>query len=301
MRRILTLLLMLAFPASVFFYPPLFKVLVGGFLFVGVGIAGLVLLLVIGALLWRKFSPASFKKSGITIADQTSIAFVGSPGVGSRLRFGDKTSFINVEWSGTDYAVIILVTGFFGPGIVLFYLFQPEKFTPNIPLPIVAAVVGLVGLAFYSFVRQLYTYFWARPSLRISPSQIEFLHGPKVVKTVDRHQIKALVTRIHTYCDSDGDNHPNYVLVAALSTGEEERLCISCDKQQSDALLAAVGRRMRVATETAPEPTQKEMDQDVSAEVKALKQSGKMIQAIKLVRAQRKIGLKEAKDYVESL
>jgi len=243
LRRVLGLLLLLAFPASVFISPTLFKVLAGSLLFAGLGVAASILVLVAGSLVWRRLFPVFFKKSGITIQDRPNLGYVGSEGLGSRLRIEDRWEAICVEWSRTDYAVVILVTGFFGPGIVLLYMLQRKKFNP-MPLPVAVGVATLVGLAFYCFVRQVRTYLWARPALRVTSSQIEFLRGGKPVRTILRQQLKSLSVQMHTYHDSDGDPHPNYILTAQSLDGALERLCISHGKQQIEHLMALIGTRM---------------------------------------------------------
>ena len=305
-RHVLGLIVCLAFPASVFISPTLFKVLTGGFLFLALGIVVLIVGLVTGSLIWRRLSPESFKKSGITLS-RPDVGYVGSEGLGSRLRFEDRWDAIRVEWSRTDYLFVLVITGFFGPGIILLFLLAPHKFNSHMPLPVALGVVALVLLACYCFVRQLRTFLWTRPALRITASSIDVLKGSAIVKTFPRSLLNSLSMTTHTYVDSDGDRHPNYLLVAELGGERQERLCISYDRRQIERLMRMIGSRMSLPVNTtiAEAPAvagcPELLTAAVSAEAKALKEQGQMVSAIKLVRTHRKIGLKEAKALVESL
>jgi ribosomal protein L7/L12 len=99
---------------------------------------------------------------------------------------------------------------------------------------------------------------------------------------------------------------PNYIL-AAQTDSSDELLCISDSRAQIEQLMSAIANRVGVQVRPSAHPptdvipAKTGMTAEVIEQAKSFKQSGALIDAIKLIRDHSDMGLREAKEYVERL
>ena len=253
LKTLAAILLLLAIPISVFVFPAAFAVMMASAFYIAIGLLASVFVSVLGSLLWKRWFPESFSKSGITVGQPQSTGYVGSPGLGSRLRVQDTGTEIRVEWATADYLVVLLALCLFGPGAVLLYIRSPQKFSQHLPPLAIAGIAAFVIFLCGAFVRTLWVYLRCRPALRITNSDIEFLAGKKRVKTLSSGGVHSLAIRNYAYNDGHQRSVPNYILAAETNLGEEF-LCISDSRAQIEQLMTALAHRIGVSLQSVPQP-----------------------------------------------
>jgi hypothetical protein len=199
-KTIARILFVLIIPVSLFLYPRAFSVIAGSALYIGIGLMGLIFALVLGSLAWKRFFPESFSNSGITISQAQRPGYVGSPGIGSRLRIVENGDGIHVEWARSDYAFILIALGFFGPGMMLLYFRNPRNSTHGLPPLAFAAMVAFVLFITCAFIRTLWVWLWRPPFHPDLQRQYRIPGGKEIHQDTDeRSHSVAVHPRLHLH------------------------------------------------------------------------------------------------------
>jgi hypothetical protein len=217
----------------------------------GFGIGALIVLFVFGSLVWRKYFPASFAKSGITIQDQKPLGLVGREGKGSSLQIKETTEGTSVAWASMDYAFILGGTFLFGPLVIGYMATHYEKTIAQMPAIMFASMSFICGISFYVFFSTLWTLARHRPALLIKASGIEFWRGHQLVETFWSYQTEKVFIEDHTYVyhTDSGSIHdwPNYILTLGLEGGKLQRLCISDRREQIENLKSLIEKKFQMS------------------------------------------------------
>ena len=99
------------------------------------------------------------------------------------------------------------------------------------------------------FVRAVYQYAIARHAMVISADAIVMLAGRHVAGRFTRAEFASVRVDTLSYTSTDEgshQSHENFVLVARMAAGGEERFCISDHRAQIEQIAAAIHDRMGV-------------------------------------------------------
>jgi len=236
MKRWIGYLFIPAFIGGFLAFP---ETIMSGFIAMWIVIASLFLLLLVFILLAYLFKWKRRKGSDeLAVKISDSVAYIGSPGQGTPLTIRETPQGTRVEWAWHNYLLVTLVLGCFGPGMILLYLVEPETLNDDIPLPILALLILLVGLCCYFCIHYAREFFFNRPYLLLSASSIEYGKGKARLHSLHPSQIRRLSLRHHTYRTAEyNEEVPNYILQAETEDGKIHPLCISDREDQILSLL----------------------------------------------------------------
>lgn len=238
MRSFLLQLVFVALFFTLFFIKP--DIIIGFFM----AILWLVLALlawVAGTFLYAKIKGRTPESMGIRVERVGGFEhiWVGGKGMGLPLAISEGARGITVGWATQNYIIIMLATCIFGPGLLLGYVWQPQKFNLFMPLPMLILFLLLWGLACLSFVYTGFRFFFRRPTLLINAQGVTLREGQSNISTLWARDIERISVAEVAY-DSDGASTTNYILVANMTGGGREGLCITDRKGQVDTLLMSL-------------------------------------------------------------
>lgn len=245
-----SLALFLALAVLLFIRPDLFQLVVNAiFAFVW-----LLIVPIVALILWVLVEPQSAARYGITVHQKPSLGFVGSAGVGTRLRVVEAPgATIRVEWSRTNYVVVLVLLAAFGPGIG--FVLALRQGSHPVPLPILAVVSTLAVMASVLLAVWAVKAFRKRPALEVSRDAIVLICGPQVERRIAQRDIDGLRIEPHTYVSHDEGStteHANFILTARLVDGSDVRLCISDSRPQIESLIATMRTRLFLGPDRGP-------------------------------------------------
>lgn len=165
--------------------------------------------------------------------------FVGTPGKGIPLAITHEGSRLRVRWALSNYIFVIAGTGFFGPGMIMLWLFN-AKFhdrlahsPPPMPMEIMLVILVFVGTAI--FFRELREFFFRRPVVEIGVDAIRLCIGPALTpsRTIWRQDIKGFSVQESAF-HSNNYTCTDYALVADL---QDRSLVMLCMTDRQDQIL----------------------------------------------------------------
>lgn len=238
MKHIFGLLIVVLFFGGFFYYPEAVQWIFGSIFLVVFGLTFLIIAFVMWAWVTKAKRSKDSDEPAVTISPP--VAMVGMEGQGISLAIRETSRGIEVKNSKITYALIIGALTFFGPGIILLFIFNREGFNDDLPWFVAALVILMVGGCCWLLVWNLRQMIFHQPSLLIHSSGIEFHKGPKLEETFWRQRTKRVFIKTKEYKDSDGTGTNNFILVLETEDGKPHPLCISCDSRQIEGLLTAL-------------------------------------------------------------